>query len=338
VPYFQLSDPATSERLMRELASSACSAFGLQMTETRLVGHSENIVCRVTANAEGQERHYALRVSNPDHYSTAQIEAECAWVSAIARDTPVRCVAPLATSDGRHVVELPIHELGVLRRCSVFPWIAGEQVGEPRPDHLRKLGETTAALHNHADVYSHGEPVDRPVADWAALLGPFLRGDITAAWEDHPGPATTDDDRAVFADAAARLRHEVESIATGTDYGLIHADLHFGNVVCRDGELWPIDFDDCHHAHYMTDVATTLFQLHRSDGKEESVDAYIEAYAATRPLPADWRAQVATFSAARCFTAADWVLGWRREDHMGSATQALTTCATQLRDYVAGLV
>ncbi len=335
MPYFEGSDPATCERVMRELASSACAAFALELTSMAMVGHSENVIYRVTGAGRDGSRQYALRISNPDHYSTAQLEAECAWINAIARDTSVRCAAPLAAPDGAHVVELPVRELGVHRRCSLFPWIEGEQVEEAQPGHLRTLGRTTAALHNHADVYSRGARVDRPDADWPELLARFIRGDLTAAWEDHPGPTTTDTERAVFAEAAERVREEVGGIPTDTDYGLIHADLHLWNVVYRDGEPWPLDFDDCHYAHYITDAATTFFCLPRNDRQEELADAYFEGYAAARPLPTDWRPQVATFSAARCFSMADWMLDWRREDHMGSGSAMLTGLAEQLRDYLA---
>jgi len=336
VPYFEGLDAETCERVMDKLVASTCAAFALELTAWRFVGHSENVVCRLTARAGGRARAYALRVGKPGRYSTAQIEAECAWINAIARETPVRCLAPLTTRDGAHVAEIPVPELAAHRRCSLFPWVTGAQVDEPQPDHLRQLGETTAALHNHADVYSRGARVDRPSAEWPDILARFLKGDLTAAWEDHQGPAMTDDARAVFAEAAARVRAEAAAFPTDADHGLIHADLHLHNVVYADGDLWPIDFDDCQYGHYMTDAATTLFHLGRprGDGQQPLVDAYFEGYVTGRRLPADWERQVATFGAVRFFSMADWILSWRREDHMGPGSAMLASFATHLRDYL----
>jgi Ser/Thr protein kinase RdoA (MazF antagonist) len=305
----------------------------VELTAVHFVGHSANVMCRVTADVDGRGGDFALRICDPDR-TTPQLEAECAWMSAIAEETSVRCAAPLTTVDGAHVAELPVRELDAHRRCILFPWVDGAQVEEPRPEHLRRLGETTAALHNHADGYSRGTPVDRPNADWPAMFDRFLRGDVTAAWEDHPGPAMTDEESAVFADAAARVQDEIEAVATDANHGLIHADLHLWNVVYADGEPWPIDFDDCHYAHYMTDAATPLFHLPRSDREQELADAYFAGYETTRPLPADWRQQVATFRAARCFSLADWILSWRREDHEGSGSEALAAFTQQLRAYL----
>ena len=333
MPYFERFDDGTRERMAPELMAAACDAFGLQMVDAAFVGHSENVVYRVTARQAGVDHEYALRISNPTRCTTPQIEAECRWIAAITRETSVVSPEPLLTPDGRHLVEVALPGLPAPRRCALFPWLRGELIDAPRPEHLHALGVVTAALHNHADTYGRDEQIDRPTADWEALLAPFARGEFVAAWESYTEPVVTDAERLVYAEAAARLEENIRGIPTDRDYGLIHADLHLGNVLYHDGEPRPIDFDDCHFAPYMTDVATTLWQLH-GDNQVALRAAYMEGYETTRPAPDDWERQVAAFMAARYFSMMDWMLGWRREDHMGSASQAMSDSARKLRAYL----
>jgi Ser/Thr protein kinase RdoA (MazF antagonist) len=332
--YFERSDDATRGRIAQSLIAAACAEFRFQMIEAEFVAHSENVVYRVTAQREGTRYEYALRISGPTRYTTAQLEAECRWIAAINRETSVAAPEPVATPDGRRVVEVPAPELSAPRRCAMFPWLRGEKTDPPRAEHLRALGVVTAALHNHADTYGPEAQVDRPAADWASLLAPFVRGEFVAAWEGYTEPVVTDEERRVYMQAAERLSEAIRRIPRDRDYGLIHADLHLWNVVYHDGAPRPIDFDDCHFAPYMTDVATTLWH-HAKDAQSPALrDAYIEGYHTTRPTPSDWENQVAVFMAARCFSMMDWILGWRREDHMGSGSQAASNFVPQLRAYL----
>ena len=334
MPYFEGFDDATRERIAQDLIAAACAEFGLRMIEAEFVAHSENVVYRVTAQRDGAFHEYALRISGPTRYTTPQLEAECRWIAAIGRETSVAAPEPVATPDGSRVVEVAVPELPAPRRCAMFPWLRGEKTDPPRPEHLRALGVVTAALHNHADTYGREAHTDRPAADWASLLAPFARGELIAAWEGYTGPVVTDEERLVYMQAAKRLGEAIGRIPTDRDHGLIHADLHLWNVVYHDGTPCPIDFDDCHFAPYMTDVATTLWH-HANDPQSPALrDAYIEGYRTTRPTPSDWESQVAVFMAARCFSMMDWILGWRREDHMGSGSQAASNFVPQLRAYL----
>lgn len=45
------------------------------------------------------------------------------------------------------------------------------------------------------------------------------------------------------------------------NYGLIHADLHSGNMVCKEDQPYPIDFGRCGYGYYLYDMAGTLLEL-----------------------------------------------------------------------------
>ncbi|WP_166243197.1 phosphotransferase [Paenibacillus turpanensis] len=46
------------------------------------------------------------------------------------------------------------------------------------------------------------------------------------------------------------------------NYGLIHADLHSGNVVFNNGLPYPIDFGRCGYGYYLYDMAAALLELY----------------------------------------------------------------------------
>ena len=192
----------------------------------------------------------------------------------------------------------------------------------------------TAELHNHADTYSPAEGIGRSHADWSRMLARFVQGDLSVTWEGHAAPAATEDQRQVFMDAASRLTQAIREIPVDRDYGLIHADLHLHNVLYQDGEPRPIDFDDCLLASYMTDLATTLWYFQRDEQYPAFRDACIAGYETRRDLPAGWQRQVSVFTTARYFSMLDWVLGWPRENHMWSGSQAVSRYADRLRLYL----
>ena len=49
---------------------------------------------------------------------------------------------------------------------------------------------------------------------------------------------------------------------SGSDYGLIHADVHHGNFHVNDrDEVTVFDFDDCHYHWFAYDIAVPIFSL-----------------------------------------------------------------------------
>ncbi|MBT3268455.1 phosphotransferase [Candidatus Poribacteria bacterium] len=334
MPRFEAFDDATTERMERELIAAACGAYGVEAIAAELVGHSVNVVYRVTAERDGHRRDYALRISDPARYSTQQIEAECRWISAVNRETSVVSPEPLLAADGRHVVEIAPPGVPIPRRCALFAWLHGEQIDAPRPEHMRRLGAMTAELHNHADTYAPAEGIDRAHTNWEGMLARFVRGDVSAAWEGYVGTVATEDQLRVFMGAAARLTAAIREIPIDRDYGLIHADLHQWNVLYHDGEPRPIDFDDCLLSPYMTDVATTLWYLQDDEQFPALREACIAGYETRRDLPVDWQNQLAVFLAARYFAMLDWALSWPREDHMWSGLQAVSRYAERLHAYL----
>jgi Ser/Thr protein kinase RdoA (MazF antagonist) len=63
----------------------------------------------------------------------------------------------------------------------------------------------------------------------------------------------------MFRASAAVIARVMDDIGEEKDgFGLIHADLHFGNVVFASNDMHAIDFDECGPGYWVYDIATAL--------------------------------------------------------------------------------
>ena len=65
--------------------------------------------------------------------------------------------------------------------------------------------------------------------------------------------------------------------AAGRDSGLIHADLHHGNLLLHDS-LTAIDFDDCAYGSYAFDLAMPIYyavRTQRDASAEEAIESFV---------------------------------------------------------------
>ena len=66
--------------------------------------------------------------------------------------------------------------------------------------------------------------------------------------------------------------------AAGRDSGLIHADLHHGNLLLHDDSLTAIDFDDCAYGSYAFDLAMPIYyavRTQRDASAEEAIESFV---------------------------------------------------------------
>ena len=85
----------------------------------------------------------------------------------------------------------------------------------------------------------------------------------------------------MFRACTVRIRETTRTLGTGRDdWGLIHGDLHPGNLLFHRGEARPIDFSRCGYGHFVYDIAECC----RFVGSERR-RAFAEGYRRFRPLP-----------------------------------------------------
>lgn len=186
---------------------------------------------------------------------------------------------PLTTRDG-HAARL-VHDDRVpeLRPVTVLRWVPGRfRPHALGPSSAAQIGRVLAVLHAHARQHRIDPQRVRPVLDADGLVGPqAVMGPVEAL------PGLPSSSLALIDAARERIHADLDPLFEDEeDVGLIHADLHGGNVVFHEQGASPIDFDDCAHSVRHLDLAVTLSFLRGSnDSFPATRDALLDAYGET---------------------------------------------------------
>jgi Ser/Thr protein kinase RdoA (MazF antagonist) len=116
---------------------------------------------------------------------------------------------------------------------------------------------------------------------------------------------------------------------------LIHADLHYGNLLFEGRTVRAIDFDDCGFGPLLYDPAVMLSAILDWGEYPALRAALLEGYRRVRPLSAEHESYLDTFIALRQMQDAMWVLEWRKHPAIRSDWAAL---ARRCLSPVAGLL
>jgi Ser/Thr protein kinase RdoA (MazF antagonist) len=190
-----------------------------------------------------------------------------------------------------------------------------------------------ARLHRHARAWNTPAWFTRPAWDAGALVGDDPR------WgPPDPENVLAAEDRAALEKCRTEVQARLERIGTGLDrFGLIHGDLGFENVlVCEDGTVAIIDFDDSGYSWYLHDFAVALYPHEGSAGLDDRRDALVAGYRRAAPLASELLAELPTFLMARRIQTLGWVFSRSETDHaQRQRERRLRSTPRATRDYLA---
>lgn len=285
-----------------DLLESILLQYGLAGARTRILQERWNHIYRIDIADGGA---YSLRVTAPEFKQRRWMEDELAFLDFAAGVGTVAVPRPVRNRDGGLITAIPT-ETGE-RLAFLFRWVEGEPSDRHlSPEVLRRCGRITAHLHeigrafpfpDEANGFRVGYRYDQPLARSHREWIPQHRAEI--------GPEN-----------AALLEDAIEFVVAGLDrmgqsrqnYGVIHADLHFGNFLVHNGQVSLIDFDQLGRGHYCYDIAFLLKGL--SDEPESQPtrwQAFKAGYAEVTPLPFRDDAELDPFIVAVGLAFLDWV-------------------------------
>jgi Ser/Thr protein kinase RdoA (MazF antagonist) len=244
-------DPKAPARLswgLLPLAREAAARWPiLQGARLRHFTEGENVTWRATT-PDGAR--YALRLYRPGRWDDEAIRAEHLLMGALSQEV-AGIPAPIPAADG-HTLQV----LGGGGRSALFPWSPGRSLHKTlKPRHVRQVGALLAHMHAAARKLPPGLP--RPSWTPETTLGEALR--LTRA---HWDAWITGDPHELDA-LVERTWRRWERLAPPT--ALMHADLHFGNLLYPvnqpDALPFPIDFDDCGLGPLPLDLAVPACHL-----------------------------------------------------------------------------
>jgi len=137
--------PTTSQ--LRRLARTALDQQGVAVRRLRWMGEHSNHLFRVDTTIGDR---LVVRVCLPDGRSDAELDAELAWLAALASDTDL--TVPLARFS-THVATPDLPDGG---RCIAFGWLQGHCEHRPSRRLVADLGRVLAVLHARSPVSPAG--------------------------------------------------------------------------------------------------------------------------------------------------------------------------------------
>lgn len=171
------------------------------------------------------------------------------------------------------------------RAFALFVYAPGETVEElPSVAQSLELGRTVASLHVAANTFT--SPHERYHLDLEYLVEQPLR--LIEQQDDREMQGTLD------ALPVDKLVDAVKKFdASGDQYGIIHGDLHPGNLHFQGERVTLFDFDHCAYGWRAYDLAT-VFSL-----PNEQREAFFRGYESLRPLSDEERALLPVFAQLR---------------------------------------
>lgn len=284
-------------------AHAAAPAFDLDATDISLLSHSENVVFKV----ERADAPVVMRLHRPGYNTLDQMNSEVTWVAALAA-AGIAVPSPVAAASGEFY--LPFSCGDEERFVGVVDWVDGQPLGGPIDG-----GEGASIVRYYGDIGAIAAQIRKQSISWDRPAGFDRRAwDCEGFVGDNPAwgrfwdvDALTDDQRSLLSETRTVLRTELSALPTDSSaYGLIHADLHLGNVMTDGQSLTAIDFDDAGFGWFVYELAVALHPVLGEAWEQDCRSAIVEGYRQVYPLSAEEESLIDTFLTMRSVM----IIGW----------------------------
>jgi Ser/Thr protein kinase RdoA (MazF antagonist) len=289
---------------VRVLGCNALREFAIRPQSMKLLVHAENTTFKVVSNGQA----FCLRVQRPGYQTLESTQSELLFLEHL-RGLNLPVPEPVHAADGRLIVTAAAPGLAEPRNCELFRWISGRFFRRTYgPAQTRAAGRLMARLHLAALEFKPPESFTRRRLDDKGLFRP--EDDVV------PGqsPLLNADRCRRISKLMQEARQAMKELGTSSEvFGLIHADLHAGNLVWHGGAPQAIDFDDTGWGHYAYDFAAALAFGLGLDRFPQMRDAMLEGYEEIAPLPPRTRELLPSFIRVRYYELTRWVA--QRQDN-----------------------
>ena len=297
-----------SESVFVEAAKSACVFWNLDPVQVEVLSHTENVVCRIRVSSDKQ---VVMRFHRPGYNELAELNSEVVWVQSLAAaGIPVPSALQTPAGDYYCSVDIGSADSHQQRIVGVVEWVHGQPLGTALTSashdvvtHYETIGALAAKIRCHSHLWEPPENFMRRRWDIEGLLGENpLWGRF---WEVH---SLTDKQKEVFGDARNVLREGLGALSTEPDrFGLIHSDLHLGNIMRSGDELTIIDFDDAGFGWFAHEIAVALHPGLGESWFASARQAFLEGYCSIYELEIDEIRSIDLFLAIRSLMIVGWL-------------------------------
>ncbi len=271
-------------------AKAAVMSYGFNEVSFRISGVGFDAANMLFFVDTGDAR-FTLRLHRAGT-SVHKIRSEIYWLKALWNKGRIKTLSPVAGRDGKMIQCISPNDLPS-RYATVYDWIPGETLNtlsaaEKTPELIRNLGTMVGRMHSVSQTLELPRWFTRPRyhIDWVTLqVEKALGSDMDYSPEE----------LAKLSSLSSRFSRFVTEHGEGQDvFGLIHSDLEPHNIIIADGQPCPIDVVQFGFGYYLSDILT--ISRHFSEAEQT---IFFEGYQEIRPLPTDYRQQLALFEELR---------------------------------------
>lgn len=248
-------------RKLRQVAIEALKQYPIKNFEIKFVNHGENTTFKIIT----KQQSYLFRIHCRSHRTKPAMLEELKWLDYLAKKTNLPIQQPIRSINNQLILSEGKELLGHDRYCDLLKWQDGRILNNKNPHIFYKVGVLAGILQSNTikSKHRHYWNAEGLVGE-NAVLGPLsgLRSEFPKQFNKLEPMR-----KKVFLQLRDYEKKNPQKI------GLIHSDLHFGNMVWEKGIVKPIDFDDCGVGFQMNDLAVTLAQssnYFKRIGKKES--------------------------------------------------------------------
>lgn len=271
--------------------------FNIEIVDYQLLKTIDTFVYKVK---DKQDNTYIVKLyKKSDHAIVETIAQNTAFLSFVKNNTDLKVQSvpnlffPLINWEDEE------------RYMVLCNWIAGKEPSVFNKNFALLLGEMTAKLHLAAELFS--KKIDVLHID-NQLIG-LVKDKILKTEKLNKSQVK-------------QLHFAFEKInnlllETGKEkenYGLIHSDLHFDNMILNENELSPIDFDEVAYGHFLTDIAVTFNEMGSLHNHKTLKKYYQIGYKKHRKLPENFVEIILKFQVVSAALYLNWYCEEGNED------------------------
>ncbi|MCL1913612.1 MAG: phosphotransferase [Eubacteriaceae bacterium] len=268
-----------------------------------LIQLSENITYLVLRNTG--ESDYVLRLCRPGYHTLEELESELIWIDEVRSETNLVAAEPFYGTNNERIQHVDTQD-GIFKAL-LFEFLPGSPPGsESVQETIREfelLGIVAAQLHKQSKNRNIRKPLARFTWDFDTTIG---GSPIWGKWQDANGITSSQEE--LLAIAVSIIKSRLEKYGkTKENYGLIHADLRFANLIVERGIIKVIDFDDSGYSWYMYDFAASISFIEHLPEAPQYIEAFKKGYRTEHELKAEDEDMVETFIMLRRLQLLAWL-------------------------------
>lgn len=281
-----------------QLAHLVLHQYGLTLSRLELLNDVRHVTYHVHT-VDG--RHFSLRVCPAAPQTKDLLEDELLWLNYVAHHHQVRVPIPVQNRAGTFLTAVDHHSY----LACLYIWLPGQPAtGAVTLGVLYELGRAMATLHRLARCFP--VPPARPFRPDFYYDSRLAQAHHT--WLAIPHAARTAAQSAIVDAAIAFVLDAFTRLGTNpAHFGLIHADIHLGNVILHDTQVAIIDFEQLGWGYYGYDLAVLYTQLVPTSATEHEWSQVLAGYQMIAPLPFSTADDFAPFLVAVHLAFLDWV-------------------------------